>query len=239
MVKQIPLQNGMYALVDDDDYEKVKNLTWSITSEHENILLKVTTNINKKSIYLSQMLIGNKKKEKVIHKNGDNLDFRKNNLCLANQQQVTFTSKSRRNSTSKYKGVCWDKSSRKWYASIMHNGKQYHLGRFDDEKQAALTYNQAAIKLFGDFAYQNIIGEDNSVQRIPKKHCIKRKKKNATSKYFGVSQNKKSNNWMAFIHINGEKKHLGMFKTEEEAAKVYDKKALELLGDKVRLNFPD
>ncbi len=61
-------------------------------------------------------------------------------------------------------------------------------------------------------------------------------KRTGSSKYLGVSPNK--NNWRAQITKDGEKFYLGTFKTELEAALIYDKKATELYGDCAHVNFP-
>jgi len=57
--------------------------------------------------------------------------------------------------SSQYKGVAWDKSRSKWLAYIKHGGKHIHLGRFENEEEAARTYNKAAKKFFGKFATLN------------------------------------------------------------------------------------
>ena len=59
--------------------------------------------------------------------------------------------------SSKYKGVTFNKQAKKWRAQIVLSGKFIHLGTFDSEKNAALTYNRAATKLFGGFARLNNI----------------------------------------------------------------------------------
>lgn len=45
--------------------------------------------------------------------------------------------------------------------------------------------------------------------------------KNRSSKYTGVSWNKRSNKWTAYIIINGKKKHLGYFTNELDASDAY------------------
>lgn len=60
------------------------------------------------------------------------------------------------------------------------------------------------------------------------------------SGYKGVCwrYNTNGKNWCATIYKNAKQFHLGYFWTAEEAAKVYDEKALELFGDFARLNYP-
>ena len=60
-----------------------------------------------------------------------------------------------KNKSSKFKGVSFHKKDQKWWALIVVNYKQIYLGRFDREKDAALAYNQAALKYFGLHSYLN------------------------------------------------------------------------------------
>ena len=57
--------------------------------------------------------------------------------------------------TSKYRGVCWNKAGRKWYAQIGYSGEDHYLGTFSDERSAAEAYDAAALELHGDKAKTN------------------------------------------------------------------------------------
>lgn len=57
--------------------------------------------------------------------------------------------------SSQYRGVSWDKHAERWTAKIGSNGRQYHIGLFDDEVEAAKAYNEAAKKHHGDRAILN------------------------------------------------------------------------------------
>jgi hypothetical protein len=61
------------------------------------------------------------------------------------------------NTTSKYKGVHWDKKAQKWSATICRKHKIKFLGYFDSETEAAEKYNSAAFKESGEFARLNEI----------------------------------------------------------------------------------
>jgi hypothetical protein len=54
--------------------------------------------------------------------------------------------------SSRYKGVCWHKYDKKFYAAIKLDGKSKFLGSFASERDAAKRYDAAAREHFGDFA---------------------------------------------------------------------------------------
>lgn len=60
-----------------------------------------------------------------------------------------------------------------------------------------------------------------------------------SSGYTGVSINKATGMFEAYIHYKGKKKYLGLYTTAEEAAVVRDKEALKIFGKYANLNFPD
>ena len=62
--------------------------------------------------------------------------------------------------SSCYKGVSWHKRDQKWCAQIMINQKAKYLGYFDSELEAALAYNNEALKYFGEYAQLNILIEN-------------------------------------------------------------------------------
>lgn len=45
--------------------------------------------------------------------------------------------------TSKHRGVCWYKRTKKWVVQTKVNGKRVHVGYFDDEEKAAEAYKKA------------------------------------------------------------------------------------------------
>lgn len=56
---------------------------------------------------------------------------------------------------SQYRGVCLS-ASRKWQAQIWTGSRKLYLGSFDNEADAALAYNAAALEHFGEFARLNV-----------------------------------------------------------------------------------
>lgn len=90
--------------------------------------------------------------EQVDHINGDSLDNRRSNLRIATTSQNIANSKPQSGRSSRFKGVCWDKSREKWIAGITINYRRQNLGRYDTEEAAYAAYCEAARAQFGDFA---------------------------------------------------------------------------------------
>ncbi len=136
----------------------------------------------------------NKKQDLVIdHINNNKLDNRASNLqIITNRQNSSKESKG----TSNYIGVHWNFKSKKWRACIVYKKRTIHLGLFETEKDAALSYKRALVLIeIGaniDFLY-------------PKK--IK------SSKYKGIYLDKDSNKWRVCI----SKKNIGRFDSESDA----------------------
>lgn len=90
----------------------------------------------------------------------EDLDFTNDvidNLRATNKSGNNKNTSSRKGSTSKYLGVCWSKSYKKWVANIWLNNSSRQIGKFDIEGDAALAYNREAVKYHKEFANLNII----------------------------------------------------------------------------------
>ena len=77
------------------------------------------------------------------------------NLREATDQQNSFNTKSRKGSTSKYKGVYWCKRDKKWISTFMLSGKTNSVGRFDCEVEAAKAYDKAVKDIHGNYGRLN------------------------------------------------------------------------------------
>ncbi|MFA7100704.1 MAG: HNH endonuclease [Bacilli bacterium] len=74
-------------------------------------------------------------------------------------------------------------------------------------------------------------GSQNCMNRLPRK--------NTSSKYKGVSWMKRNKKWIAYVCINRITIYLGIYNSESNAAKVYDKAAKKYHGEFARLNFKE
>ena len=90
----------------------------------------------------------------VDHHNRNGLDNRKANLRPATPAENSWNRvNTHRKGGSQYKGII--REGRKWRAKITHNCIHENLGTFDNELDAALAYDAAAILYHKEFAVLN------------------------------------------------------------------------------------
>jgi len=154
--------NQHTVLVDDADYDEVMKYKWHVSDGRNTFYVGRnkylgTFDGKKKYKYLQihrQLLDLTDPKIEVDHRDHNGLNNQRENLRVANHNQNQHNQAPRKNTSSKYKGVSWDKSNKKWQANIKINGKQKKLGRFTNEYEAHLIYEKAAKELFGEFNYK-------------------------------------------------------------------------------------
>jgi len=157
-MKEIQLINNKgIALVDDSDFEWLNKYSW-----YNNVgYARSFSNINNKIIrkYMHHFLINKIKGYEIDHIDGNRLNNQKENLRLVTRSQNNMNNSKRNNTSSKFKGVYFDKERNKWSVEIHLNNKKIFLGRFKSEIDAAKVYNEKAKELFKEYANLNIIEE--------------------------------------------------------------------------------
>ena len=92
--------------------------------------------------------------------------------------------------------------------------------------------------MFVDHIDHNKLNNKKNNLRIATKsqNSMNRPKYNGTSKYKGVCWDKRKNKYISEIMLNNKTYYLGEFMNEIDAAKAYNKKAIELHGEYAYLN---
>ena len=90
-------------------------------------------------------------KKCVDHKNNDKLDNNVENLRFASTRENNMNKKLSIKNTSGFKGVHFDKKSKKWKAGICINGTKQHLGYFEKLEDAVKTRVKKAKQIFGEY----------------------------------------------------------------------------------------
>lgn len=152
-------------LIDDEDYDKVSKYNWHLGKNRKNIYVIRNKRDKDKRIVesLHRYLMGHPENKIVDHINGNTLDNRKENLRICTNTENTRNKDRYKNNKIGYKGVLIHKEKKNGIeyqyiiAEIRVNKKKINLGHFKTKELAALAYNQAAIKYFGEFARINKI----------------------------------------------------------------------------------
>jgi hypothetical protein len=160
---EIPIGRGRVAIIDDEDWELVKDFKWVANKSAKNHVYVIA------QISLHRLLMGLKPgdKRQVDHIDGDGLNNRRSNLRVvtvlqnARNRKKTQTRRHPR-VPSPYKGVRYQHREpplkKPWQAQIKVAEKQESLGYYATAEEAALAYNKAALEHFGEHAWLNEIG---------------------------------------------------------------------------------
>ena len=152
-----------------------------------------------------------------------------------------------------------------WCASREDNGgegaenKIYYAvrGWREGKKQHQITMHQQLAKFWGwqlkgreEIDHEDTDGLNNrrpNLRRCLHRQNIQNRRKqrtykgvNTSSKYKGVSRNKRREKWEAYICLpyqKGRKRCLGLFEDEEQAALAYNEAATNYFGEFARLNI--
>jgi hypothetical protein len=156
-IVRVPLTRGLFAIADLDDFDLLDGRNWSALASPAGFCAATHVTVDgKKDIALMHRVVMAAPDDfDVDHINGDRLDNRKRKLRLATNQQNCWNAGISRRNTSGYKGVSWHTRDLTFSAIIQINGRQKTLGTFDDALSAALAYDAAARKHYGEFARLN------------------------------------------------------------------------------------
>lgn len=158
-MKKIELTRGKFALVDDEDFEFLNQWKWYAQKSGKDRFYAVRCAMDdgkKKYIYMHRQILALTDRNIYgDHINGDSLNNQRSNLRVSTHKQNIRNCRSNGTNGSKYKGITFDKPTQKWRAQIMVDRKHYYLGIYEKDTDAAMAYNEAAKKHFGEFARLN------------------------------------------------------------------------------------
>lgn len=159
MSKEIALNQGYTAIVDDEDFNLLSGFKWRAKKNGNTVYAEtlIPDRDGKMSVaQMHRMLC--KSNAFVDHKDGNGLNNRKENLRAATPTQNQGNSRIAKNNTSGFKGV--QKVSGRFRPVIYFKNKAIYMNLCETADEAAHLYNKAAIALFGEFARINPVGSD-------------------------------------------------------------------------------
>jgi hypothetical protein len=146
-------QNKEYeCLVDDDKWHELTYVkTWFYNTN--GYIRNNKTKLIHRYLYETYKPNENIINLEIDHINRNRLDNRMSNLRIATSGQNNYNRESK-NKTG-YRGVKKDKN--KYCAKIKYKGEEYGKYGLETKEEAALAYNELAIKYYGDFAQLNTV----------------------------------------------------------------------------------
>ena len=154
-MRKIPLTQGKFALVDDEDFDALNRRKWCA---HKNwytfyaVCFSPNVNGKRSMIYMHRQILKTQDGCLTDHINGNGLDNRKENLRVATHAENIRNRRKQINNTSGYKGVSWYAQTKKWRAQLKYNGKKIHLGYFSNKDLAYEAYCVSTKDYYGQFA---------------------------------------------------------------------------------------
>lgn len=142
-------------------------------------------------------------------------------------------------------------NAHKWYAKRMK--RHWYAARSlptADGKQKTILMHREVLNAQPGREVDHILGESSPgiihnwrdnlrlCTHAQNQQGFQRRKEGTTSLYRGVWWNKTRRKWQVGITVDGHLLHLGLFVSEEGAARAYDVAALKHFGEFASLNFP-
>lgn len=143
--------------MDDDVYEWASEYKWyAYTSNGPYYAMGSSGKCHNKRLH--RLILNAAPDEICDHINGDGLDNRRCNLRIATHAENCQNARKQKRTDSprqqsKFIGVHAHRE--KWVARIAQEQNRYYLGSYTDEVDAALAYDDAARKLYGQHARVN------------------------------------------------------------------------------------
>jgi len=170
--RRIYLGEGKWTILEQQDYYRLRNFKWIVYGNGNSgqnlyaVRLKLVGPNKTTMISMHREIMNPTDGRLVDHRNCDSLDNRRSNLRFATRAENMQNRRKKRNATSQFIGVHFYKPQGNWSSTITHNGEKIWLGRFDNEIDAAMAYDEAAKKYRGEFARLNFPQENKNSRAL-------------------------------------------------------------------------
>jgi hypothetical protein len=233
----IPLfnKNGFlveYTYTEFDNYDIVSQHNFCLVAAHGKKYVKCAN----ESLSMHQLIFGRRAEKgyKIDHINSDGLDNRRNKLREVTNSANSANQLKRKDVSSKYLGVSFNKRESKWIAEIRHQKKRYFLGRHENEYDAAKIRDIYALHIHREDARLNKNSEGNLLlsdeeilyvleHGIPEKYkMVEKKAKDLPSNIYQMT------NGYKYQFEYNRTKYKGIYTSLEEAVSKMEEKKEEL-----------
>jgi hypothetical protein len=152
-MKKIPLTQGKFAVVDDEDFDRLSRFKWHFDGTRYARRSEKTTRTN---IAMHNEILDVPKGFQIDHKDRDGLNNVKSNLRICTESE-NKCNRSFKIGVSGYRGV-W-KNGNKWEAYLKIGDRRIYGGVFSSKEDAAKARDDIARKYHKEFADLNFVNE--------------------------------------------------------------------------------
>lgn len=202
-MKEVPISQGLVALVDDADYEAVSTFRWTAYKNKNTHYAQRQIAGTKKHISMHRFIMGDPQGKVIDHIDHDGLNNQRRNLRAVSVRENNLNKRGLpSNNSSGISGVSWHKASQKWSAHSRLEGRgMIHLGLFKTKEQAAM-------------AVVNYNGSDRPHVKGGNKTGVKGLELLPKGRH-----RRTTDRWRVTRVVKGIYYYLGTFKTKKEAVK--------------------
>jgi len=157
-MKLIPLTQGKFAMVDDEDHEFLSTWKWMAAQNKVGRFYarRASYESGKQKIIFMHRLINKTPQGNLTdHINGNSLDNRKANLRTCSNSENISNRGPTKNNAYGVKGIRFNQRTQKWDAQIGKDYKKYRSNGHTSADKAARAYDEMATLLHGNFAKLN------------------------------------------------------------------------------------
>lgn len=140
----------MVAIVDDEDFEFLSQFKWHCTSAGYAARRSKRENGESRILLMHRVILNTFENTSVDHIDGNPLNNRKSNIRIVEHWQNMLNKKVRKDSSTGIKGV--QKYGNRWRVIISVRNIRHRIGSFLTIDEAINAYNNAAIRLHGEYA---------------------------------------------------------------------------------------
>lgn len=145
-MSELKLADGKIVLLDEEDYERLKDFKWCLSSKRYAGRF-IVKNGKRTGIYMHRVIADPPKGMVVDHVNGNKLDNRRSNLRVCTQYQNVVKQTMNSRNTSGYRGVTYDATRNKWVAQTHKAGKHIFIGRHETKEDAIKAHKSMFDKI--------------------------------------------------------------------------------------------
>jgi len=146
MTLAIPLTQGKFVLIDDEDWLLITAPDRQWFAHKSRYTFYATCKYRGMTLKMHRLIMGFPRTGVIDHKNRNGLDNRRQNLHVVTDNENLYNKRLYKNNSSGTNGVYFcrtERGRRFWHAQISRGGKQIFIGRFLTKEEAILARKEA------------------------------------------------------------------------------------------------